>query len=434
MYRISKFKNCQSPSIEDNLEIEEIINIIKNGDENISLINDARYFGRGDDTYKMYKEKFLPTFRFNFQFDKYATNKNITKPTGLIYIDADNIDEIPNSDMVYAKWKSLSETGYGVLVKTYNVDRNNFKQSYDEIGTILNVKPDDNARKATQQTVLSYDKDIYFNPNSITYSASTIEENVTYIESDIKKVSFPSIKKREECIGGNDTFFNEVPRNTKVRFNNIDEYFLNEYENETFRVFEEKVNICDPFIPKVIPMGKRNSTLFFLLSQYKVLNPYLSNAFFEAIANTINGKMRPNLPPNEVKKTLVSVMKSFKENSLKLHLNSERRILFNPKYKISFKEKMKIVNTEMGKLKSSKTQEHIYLIIENWDFDELGKITQKKVEKLSKYSIATIKRYWSNFKDYVKELNTDFKNGGKDSIQNSIIELQNDFYPIKKAS
>lgn len=440
MYRISKFNNCQSPNVESNLKIEEIINTIKNGDENIDLIKGARRYPKGSQMYKSYKEKHLPTFRFNFEFDKYAKNDNIIKSTGLLYVDADNINEIPDNDYVYAKWKSLSRTGYGVLVKTHNVNSNNLKQSYTEVSDILNIETDKNACKATQQTVLSYDSGIYFNPNSTTYSATTIEENITYIESDTnsKKVSFPTIKKRKERIRRNDTFSEVATRNTIVRFNNINDYFQNEYENELFRIFDEKIMICDPYIPRDIPSGKRNSTLFFLLSQYKLLNPYLSKSFFESIANTINSKMRPNLPSNEVQKTLNSVLKSFKNNSLELYLNSDRRILFNPQRKIPYKEKMQVVNTELGKLKSLKTQEHIYAIIENWDFNELGKITQKKVTELSEKSLPTVKRYWSNFKEYVKELNTDFKNGKtssfKNEIQNSVTQLANSSDIIKIAS
>ncbi|MEM0519598.1 hypothetical protein [Aequorivita flava] len=74
-----------------------------------------------------------------------------------------------------------------------------------------------------------------------------------------------------------------------------------------------------------------------------------------------------------------------------------------------FKEKMKIVNKELGGIKSIRTTEKIYECIEEWDFKSNGKITQDKIAHLINVHVSTIKRYWSNFKTFVKELNDDYK-------------------------
>ncbi len=62
----------------------------------------------------------------------------------------------------------------------------------------------------------------------------------------------------------------------------------------------------------------------------------------------------------------------------------------------------------MGKIKTDKTQRDINDVIDDWNFQNDGKITQKKISiKLAK-SIATIKRNWTPFKEFVSELNNSF--------------------------
>lgn len=42
--------------------------------------------------------------------------------------------------------------------------------------------------------------------------------------------------------------------------------------------------------------------------------------------------------------------------------------------------------------------------LENWDFEANGKITQHKIAKMIGRGIATIKRHWHNFEDYIEYL------------------------------
>lgn len=75
------------------------------------------------------------------------------------------------------------------------------------------------------------------------------------------------------------------------------------------------------------------------------------------------------------------------------------------------KEKTKleniISNKNSGIKKSKKTNNEIYNVIEDWDFNQYGNITQKKVAELTGKSLRTIKTYWNDFKDYVETLNND---------------------------
>lgn len=176
-------------------------------------------------------------------------------------------------------------------------------------------------------------------------------------------------------------------------------------------------------------VGKRNSTLFYLLSQYALLNPKAGKQFFKSISETINKKMYPRLENEEIESIINNVIQRREENTLKLYYNEERKILFNPNVLITGKEKMKIVNQVLGNVKSQLTKETIYIALENWDFEGYGAITQKKLVELSGKSIATVKRYWKEFKSYVKDLNNDYKSKNKIIFQESkSIELQSEIH------
>ena len=92
-----------------------------------------------------------------------------------------------------------------------------------------------------------------------------------------------------------------------------------------------------------------------------------------------------------------------------MHYNDERRIVFNPKVRFTTKEKMNIVNRELGKLQTNVTKELINAVLESWDFESHGFITQKKVSVMAGRSIATVKRHWNDFKDDVEAVNNAFE-------------------------
>lgn len=396
MFQLTKYASAKEPKVQEQASLTEVLQIIKEGDSNLPLITFARTMVKGSLKYDKFKKSMLPTFRFNFLFKESASNNNITKPTGLIYLDADNLDEIPDNPYVLAKWKSLSDTGFGILVKVDNLTLENYTETYDQLSEVIGVSTDNGARKATQQTIQSYDPNLYHNPDSLVFHST---EN--------KKVSSAPIKeKREKGIGTNETFPN---RNEKpIRFNNIGDYFQDEFTDAEYRIFNVKIRICNPFIPMTIEQGKRNTTMFFLMSQYSLLNDRAGKPILRALADSVNRKMYPKLSDKEIDSVIKSVLKKRTEETLELYCNQERRILFNPAISMTAEQKRKIVNTELGKMKSDHTQESIYLLFDEWDFEADGKITQKKVAAKSGLSESTVKRHWKSFKEHVRTLNADW--------------------------
>lgn len=400
--RVTQYKKTKNPIVEKTVLVGKVLNSIKNGDEHISLINKAREIGKGNEGYDFIKTNKLPTFRFNFIFKDKASNRNIVSPTGLIYIDYDYVESIPENEYIYAKWKSLSNLGYGVLVKIDNLTQANFKEAYNTISKLIvpNIEPDKNACKATQQTILSFDSELYLNTNSIIYH---------YEES--KKVSLVNIIEREERgIVTNDTFLKDNNYSFgAINYSNIGDYFTDENSTLPYIPFlEDKAKICQPFIPKNIKEGSRNSTMFSVLSSFAMLNPNCGKGLLKMFSSHLNGRMSPKLPDKEVNCIIDNVLRRRENGELEVYLNKERRVLFNPFVTISRQEKYQIVGSINGFVRKEKTRQIIYETLENWDFKKEGKIIQKKVAKLANKSLPTVKKYWSEFKNYVEELNRFF--------------------------
>lgn len=415
MYKVTKYKNVKSPDIDETLNIDDVFEIIKNGDSALSHILYARKFEKGSEDYDSIKTNLIPTFRFNFLFNEKALNKNIIKPTGLIFIDVDNIEVIAENDFIFAKWKSISLKGFSILVKVDKLSLGNFNDCYEKISFLLKLNSDIGARKPNQQTVQSFDPDIYINYDSKTFNCLDIKK----VPSAIKQ------KKRKECLTRNETFL-PVSQNIEVRFNNIDDYFID--NDLPYLVFkDEKQKLCIPFIPRKVETGNRNNYLFIYLSQIVALNPHINKTYIKAIADSINlNVMEPKLLDNDLNKMINSIFQIKDFDELELFYNKERRIIFNPSHEITFGEKMKIVNKELGSIKSIRTTEKIYECIEEWDFKSNGKITQDKIALLINVHVSTIKRYWSNFKTFVKELNDDYK-GTIKGDETEMIECRIDY-------
>lgn len=397
IFWVNHFKNCKSPSVLGEITIEEVLHKIKHGDENLLMVKNAREYGKGHEQYDKIKTTVLPTFRFNFLFEVYANNENAVNATGLIYIDVDDNIEIPHSDYIYAMWRSLSNTGYGILVKVDNLTLDNFKDVYTSLGMILGVKVDDGARKPIQQNVLSYDPSLYCNTDSRVYE---------YKHS--KKASPNNIKKKEECIVANEASL--YKSRIKERIDNSYEYFVGDNSDKEYLYFEEKIMICAPFMPwNGVNKGNRNNLLFRLMSQFALLNPEFGKDYLLNKSNYFNKKMYPNLTSSEIRLIISSVLEKRKEGTLEMYYNKERLILFNPDKQLTKSEKSQITGAIVGGKRSKETQLAIYEIIENWDFEELGQISQKSVISISKFSRSKVQRHWNHFKDYVEDLNSENK-------------------------
>ena len=397
------FKNFTSPKVLDEIDVYTFLDYIENPEaEILSKIEEARNIYELDtEVYDNIKST-LPCYTLNFTFNNWKNNENIKETTGFIYLDVDDETEIEKSNpYIFATWLSLSGNGRGILVKVDDLTLQNFKNTYISIAKTLNIKVDEAAAKASQYTVQSFDKDVYLNNDSLTWKV----ENNTFKDSPIT----PLIKNKRK---GNP----KMGENQKLRFSNIDEY---DFKGNDFIYFEdEKELIAQVKVPYRIYDGGRNNIISAIAYQIKALHPEIEDDTLTTIIFSINEKRCvPKLRDNEVMEIVNKVLRL---KDVEPILNVEKRFLFDPKKMLSHKQKMKMIAPIMGKRKSDKTIQKLKNIIEGWNVEKQGNITQEKLQKVSKFNIKTIERYYKLFKTQIIEIKENYKLLKSTNIESAI--------------
>lgn len=153
----------------------------------------------------------------------------------------------------------------------------------------------------------------------------------------------------------------------------------------------------------------RNKWMFASLNNLIYLNPEASDDEILDIALSANkNRILPKLSKDEINKMIDSLRK--------VQLNDEitpnymkRKIIFNSLMNFSGKERKILslqANIEMkGELKRIK----LYEIIESWDFNTYGKITQRSIIGCNAgIGKKAVEKYYSEFREYIKNLNDEF--------------------------
>ena len=392
MYRINFYWNLESPEKPKTISIDDYVDYIQNGFNEKDVLK-ARLFEKGSEPYNNIKEnRFCVTH--NFRFDGHRCDSKIKSSTGLIYFDIDekfSIDSLDKSKL-FIHHKSFGGVGDTVIVKVSGVTVENFRETYYDIANKLGISQcmDLSAIKKTQSTVLSYDPNIYFNPDSYVFTAT-------------KKLSYSGNMSSASNLPANDSF---PPKNLGLkslfRLTNASDFVDSD---KLYQVFPEGLMTAKIDIPRNIPIGKRNSVLIAIANQIVSLNPYLTqDQALDKIVGVNNIFANEPLPYNEVLGIVRSIFKYKENKSLKPILNKARKVIFHENCTLSKNEKIGVVNTEVGRMRVAKTKQLIYdAIIE---LDGLEKITAKKVATKIGRGIATVNRYWPEFKILIKELNS----------------------------
>src|SRR5690606_29434466 len=95
-------------------------------------------------------------------------------PTGYLYIDVDGCLDIDlYSPYISAYWKSLSGTGYSIVVAVKGLTKKNYKEATLEVSEVLDLPIDKGAISIDRLTCISYDPDAYYNPNAEVYTITS---------------------------------------------------------------------------------------------------------------------------------------------------------------------------------------------------------------------------------------------------------------------
>ena len=183
MYKINLYENLRSPQNPKVISIDRYVDFIKEGINENQVLN-ARLYGKGTILYDRIKaNRYCVTH--NFLYNGYKSDDNIISSTGLLYYDIDEPIDISTLDesKIFIRHKSLGGIGSSIVVKAYNITSDNFDSNYLSIAAELGIanKIDNNASKKSQFTVISYDKDVYYNPDSYEFTATT--ENLSFWKS-----------------------------------------------------------------------------------------------------------------------------------------------------------------------------------------------------------------------------------------------------------
>jgi len=404
---INTYECIKKPKVINSIHINEWIELIKSSQYSV-LIDKAR---NGLVDYEKTKYS-LPCCTINFSYKDYKIDSNILNSTGFIYIDIDtpefNINTL-DKKKVFSYYKSFGGKGYAIIVKVNGITLHNFKDSYIEICKDLNIIDyiDINAIKKSQFNILSHDKDAYLNNNCVAYNfkpINLVESNFTpkpiVYNTKVKKNSI------YERTGG------KIQEEKKIRYNNLNEIVDANVKNESYHVNWEGYNVIECTIPiKKISIGNRNKFLLSYANNYVWLNKWLSdNRVYETLKKINEIAFTEPLTLKEVSNISYTINKYKNNGSLKpIYSKYKRKIVFNQNVGYSGDEKKEIVLSLNNEKKFLDTQEKISEYINNWDFKVNGKISQSKLSSVSGVNIKTIEKHYSNFKQYISELNQRYK-------------------------
>ncbi len=388
--------NIFNRSIITSLTLEEYIYTMKNPDfVRKSQVDLARQtyknsqLKKDDPLYKSIKNS-LPCITFLNSFNNSVINENIIKYTGFMYLDIDNIEyiDISKHSFVVSYWKSLSNNGYGILIKCENIG--DLQKNIKELSDLFNIELDKNAVSKDRLNVLGYDNDIYYNDNY-----------TSYVFTNSELVSLGYIKDSNIRLQQIDTKIGIE----EIRFSNLKDLIKGyNFDGEPFiDLGENKLEYAEVFVPKNIFEGNRNKSMFVLCSQIRGLNAWISESMLLRVCSTINkDKFKPELNAHELSEIVRKVYA--KENPVVM-LNKTKRILFNPDYTLTKFDKQSMATKQIRAVEAKKNTAKIIKCVEEWNFELLGKITQSKIANVTGFGIATIKRRSTEIKKVFSILN-----------------------------
>ncbi|UII77151.1 hypothetical protein LV716_05010 [Flagellimonas sp. HMM57] len=388
--RIEKIRDRTITGSFENLEA--VVNYVKRSDRpEVKHILKARELGKGTEGYRQIKTDKIPCTTINFNHDGYVQGSTITNPTGYMFMDVDE-DTMGDVDMNYvaAYWKSLSNQGYSVIVKVNDLYPDGLKESYQQVGELLDLKYDEAAISKDRLTVLSYDTKAYYNTDC---KEVELHHN--------KKTHYNTIEKSfshcSECNG------------VKIRYNNLN-YTLEEsgieliYDQDGVYDFgsSQKLAYSEVVIPfRKIKEGKRDRIMTTIIHQLIALNPKFPKEQLLKLCHYVNRtKMTPPLPDKTIAQAFER--KYLERTRLNPILNARRRFLYNPLHNLTTKEKRRLNAKKIGQDKVTKTKQRLRSALSKWDYEKMGKITHKKLVQVTGMNLKTIQKYCSSVKNELK--------------------------------
>lgn len=177
---------------------------------------------------------------------------------------------------------------------------------------------------------------------------------------------------------------------------------------QDFQYFPEGIFINRIKKPVHIKPFLVEKTLFNIALNYLGLNPDIETDEMVSFLWSINGQtifVEKPLSDTIIRKIVSNVYSKRDKDGIQLKSNQLIYTVYSLDCTLTKEERRAFTNKMIGLKRSEPTKAAIYTAIEEWDSTE--KITQKAIStKLGKgFKIRTIKKYWPEFKEMVKDFN-----------------------------
>lgn len=403
--------------------LEELVTCIRSqeGRPEIAHILKAREHGKGTTQYDEIKKNRLPCVLINSSYQTKACDEYKIAPTGYMYIDIDNTadksaEEILHGDITHiaAYWRSLSQTGYSIVLKVSGLDESKLKQQYECVCAHLQIEYDAQAVSKNRLTILSYDPDAYYNPQAQELNIASIctAEN----QSRAEKTKKHSREKNREEENAHNACNNKNPHKTPdcrerdvqdlPRTDNLAERLQEEgvkviYNDEGYFNIGRNIAYTEIGIYQSIPKGKRNKTLSRYAKILIQLNRGMTFEHFSNFCKKVNrDKCKPPLNENETSQIIRAAWAHRHEEPYR---NKTTRFMFDPEKDWSKSEISKIVNATLGKEKARNSMDAIKKAVAEWDCPKDGKMTMKNIAKKSGVCRNTVSKHYQQVLEEIEK-------------------------------
>lgn len=381
------FTNLRSPYVQSETDIPSVLHQIQIGQYKDKII-EARAYGKGHESFEKIKAQ-IPTFSPNGCFNEIRRSANIKSLSGFIYLDIDDYSDLEvfyKLPFIHSFWKSVSGNGLGVLVSVSGLTVESFKHSWTYLNDHfqqLNITVDPHTKDVARQCVISYDPELYINPDPI----SLIIPDPGYETSTSTSTYANTLSEK---------YYSTSTGTEKINYKTT----LDDYNGLDYIVIAEGREYRAAYLPKIINEGQRHKWISSFILTLLFNNPTISYERLFAEAEKANlCHCNPVLRVEEVVSMTKWCYEKHIERRLTIHTR-RKKIWFNPEAKLTAKEKQTISGKETGKLRTQRTIDELvqlYLLLQGTD----QRVTQKKLEAQSTKSIRTIKKYWKEILEKV---------------------------------
>jgi hypothetical protein len=395
--KINIYQNVKSPKITHTITVNTWLKNIKES-KHSALIETARKFGKGSKSYDFIKMNSIPCVTFNFLFKEKKLNSNIIDSTDLLFFDIDNLSFNPKNidkSKIFAMYRSFGGDGYGIIVKVNGLTLQNYSQSFDFVAENLGITEfvDNGAKKATQYSILSYDKDIFVNNESFIY-----ELEYNFAPPRIKEQYLSNRKKEKKkayrvCSEGQ-------KNKNKIRLNNFDELCI----DNDYAIIDKNQVLIKCWKPYRKLKEGRNSFLLSYCNNLVYLNPEINKRDVFNILLAINDSSF-EFPTSEfhINRVIEIIFKYKKEGNLTPRIYKKNvKVVFHSKSSLSVNEKKSISAGVIGKERTDSSIDRLKNIIINWDILKFGKISVRKIYGNFPISKKIVEKYYKLFAEEIK--------------------------------